>query len=175
LTDFRRLKGIWEESSRFTSNPQSWRFEGFLFSERKCWDSSHGRSPGLGAQTHRTPLKAGFGGVFMRINTWCEPSLPSSRGWPLRHIRRRLFIRINSRQAAGPQSRTAGLRRSMPVLTSQLASRFMRINSCALRQGRNAQLQHRQCLRIRLNSSDNPAQDAFQRARGLKFMRIDSK
>lgn len=173
MTDFRRLKGIWEESSRFTSNPQSWRFEGFLFSERKCWNSSHGRSPGWQAQTHRTPLGAGFGGVFIRINRLGEPSLPSSRGWPLRHGRWQLFMRINSFQGPVLQQ-TADIRSPMSMLTGVLASRFMRINSCARCQGRSAQLERGRNLRIRMNSNIHHAQDAFQRGRGLKFMRIDS-
>lgn len=63
----------------------------------------------------------------------------------------------------------------MPLLTGQLASRFMRINRGRRRQGRREPRQHGQCLRIRMNSSrDRDARHALGRASGLKFMRIDS-
>lgn len=84
-----------------------------------------------------------------------------------------LFMRINS--VCRPGKQAAASLQFMSMLSGQLANRFMRINRSAWRQGRHTHLQHRQSLRIRMNSTaDHDAQDAFQRASGLKFMRIDS-
>jgi len=99
--------------------------------------------------------------------------VPSSRGWPLHPGCSHLFMRINS--VCRPGKQAAAIPQFMSLLTGQLASRFMRINRGAWRQGRHTHLQHGQSLRIRMNSmADHDAQDAIQRASGLKFMRIDS-